>query len=91
MARTEDDIKRLSAEAAAIWNNPLTQDYMKNYIGKLLIRWMAAATPEERERLHAEAKGVEAFKAHFLSFIAAGKALDKKKESSIAGSIGSIV
>lgn len=91
MKKTDEELLQLSAEAQMIWTHPLTQDYLENYIGKLLVRWMAAETVEKRENLWAEAKGVEGFKAHFLSHLAGGRAVEKRKSGGIAEGIGPIV
>jgi len=91
MSKTEEDVERLSNEARQVWGNPLVQDFMSNYPMKIFIQWLDETDPVVREALWNEARGVTAFKRTFLTHLAGGSALKKKREGSIADGIGPIV
>jgi len=91
MSKTEEDVARLSAEARQVWNHPLVKDFMDNYVQKVFIRWIDEVDPVKRDRLWNEAHGATAFKAVFLSHMAGGRALERKKSGDISSNIGAIV
>ena len=91
MNKTEEDVARLSAEASQVWNHPLVKDFMDNYVRTVFILWLDEQDPVKREQLWAEAHGATAFKARFLSHMAGGRALERKKSGDIAANIGAIV
>ena len=91
MSKTEEQVERLSAEAEQVWNNPLVRDFMDNFVKEMFVEWLNEEDEAKRNRLWGIAKGAEGFKARFLSYLAGGKALAKKKSGAIADGIGSII
>ena len=91
MSKTDDDILRMSAEARAVWNNPLVQDFMINKPMKICADWFAETDPVKRERLWNLAQGLALFKQEFMNHMAAGNAARRGRDGSIADNIGPIV
>ena len=87
--KSEDEVRQLSAEAGMIWNSPLVKDFMENFVKKVFIEWTNEQDPVQRELLWLKVQAADAFKGMFLSYLAGGRALEKKK--GIGDTIGPII
>ena len=47
----EDEVVRLAGEADRIWNSPLVQDFMKNFVMEVFVEWSNERDPVQREML----------------------------------------
>ena len=89
--KTDDDILQMSAEARAVWSNPLVQDFMNNKPLKVFAEWLVETDPVRREELWNLAQGISLFKQEFMNHMAAGRTAQRKRDGSIADNVGPII
>ncbi len=91
MPKTDEDIQRMSAEAAQVWNSSPVQAFITDFVHDCFQKWEIEQDPKERERLWYLMQAGSSFKDMFMRHLIDGKILKKREEGSIADGIGPII
>jgi hypothetical protein len=91
LPKSDEQIQQLSGEAAAVWGSPVMRDFFEIEIKRMFVNWLNEPDEAERNKIWNQAKGMDLLKARMLGFMAAGRAVERKKDGSIADGIGAII
>ena len=91
MSKTEDQVTQLSGEAERIWNSPLVRDFMDNFVKEVFVEWTNEQDQTKRDLLWLQVQAADKFKGRFLGYMAGGKAIEKRKDGSVAAGVGPII